>query len=97
MRDYIGKGEAITMVSRAMADSPFITREDWNAITDALLGIPPADVHEVKHGTWIEIYDDEIAGTCSVCGWNSLLYEDDVVGMNYCPNCGAYMKGESDG
>lgn len=56
----------------------------------------PVDVRPTVYGTWIEIYDDEIAGTCSVCGWNSRLYEDDVVGMNYCPNCGAYMKGKND-
>lgn len=96
MKDYIGKGESITMVSCAMADSPSITREDWNAIVDTLLGIPPADVHEVKRGTWIKIDDayNRIAGRCSACGWEAHLYEDDVVGMPFCPNCGAYMKGK---
>lgn len=54
----------------------------------------PVDVRPTVHGTWIEINDVSVAGKCSVCDWHAFLYEDDVVGMNYCPNCGAYMKGE---
>lgn len=43
------------------------------------------------HGHWIEIEDFTVRGYCSVCGWKSHLYEDDVIGMPYCPNCGAKM------
>ena len=51
-------------------------------------------VDPVKHGWWIG-EDDEATtsnGYCSVCGWESLLYETDVFGMPYCPNCGAKME-----
>lgn len=49
-----------------------------------------------KHGKWIEINDDDdrISGRCSACGWEAHLYEDDVVGMPFCPSCGADMRGE---
>lgn len=52
-----------------------------------------------RHGRWIEFDDayNRISGRCSVCGWESHLYEDDVVGMPYCPNCGAKMDGEQNG
>lgn len=51
---------------------------------------------ERKIGHWIEADDSDnrISGRCSVCGWESHLYEDDVVGMDFCPNCGADMKGD---
>lgn len=60
----------------------------------ALLELPSAQP-ERKTGRWIdEAYDPFIiSGRCSVCGWEAHLYEDDVVGMNYCPNCGAKMDG----
>lgn len=48
---------------------------------------------ERKNGQWIEVDDDLIRGRCSECGWEAHLYEDDVVGMSYCPNCGADMRG----
>ena len=48
---------------------------------------------ERKRGRWIEVDDDLISGGCSACGWESHMYEDDVVGMNFCPNCGADMRG----
>jgi hypothetical protein len=56
--------------------------------------IAPSAQPERKRGKWIE-YDTfaTISGRCSVCGWEAHLYEDDVVGMNYCPNCGAKMDG----
>lgn len=47
-------------------------------------------------GHWIDVSDNynRIRGRCSVCGWEAHMYEDDVVGMNYCPNCGADMREE---
>lgn len=53
----------------------------------------PSAQPERKMGRWIdEAYEPFIiSGRCSVCGWEAHLYEDDVVGMNYCPNCGARM------
>lgn len=53
-------------------------------------------IEERKTGEWIEVDDDRISGKCSVCGWEAHLYEDDVVGMPYCPNCGAIMNGEEE-
>ena len=49
------------------------------------------DVPDISVGKWIEDDDEIISGHCSVCGWNAILYETDVVGMPYCPNCGARM------
>lgn len=56
-------------------------------------------IEERKTGHWIEVNDsyNRISGRCSVCGWESHMYEDDVVGMNYCPNCGARMIGGDGG
>jgi len=55
------------------------------------------DFVQVVRGHWIEVDDDLISGKCSVCGWESHLYEDDVVGMDFCPNCGARLQeGEED-
>ena len=54
--------------------------------------MPSADVVERKTGKWIDVDDYIISGSCSACGWQAHLYEDDVVGMNFCPNCGADMR-----
>lgn len=49
-------------------------------------------------GHWIDVSDNynRISGICSVCGWEAHMYEDDVVGMDYCPNCGAWMGGQDE-
>lgn len=50
---------------------------------------------ERKKGCWVvNAEEDTISGWCSSCGWQAHLYEDDVVGMNFCPNCGADMRGD---
>lgn len=61
----------------------------WRVIDDAIT-IDPA-----KHGRWIFEPKDAIEmmftlPKCSLCG-----SESSDVG-NYCPNCGAFMKGEQD-
>ena len=58
-----------------------------------ILAIPSADRPQ---GEWIEVDDYFIRCKCSICGWESHKYEDDVYGMPYCPNCGARMKGAND-
>lgn len=78
-----------------------------DAVTDVLKRIPtnairakdvlealPSVQPEQKKGKWIEADDSDnrISGRCSVCGWESHMYEDDVVGMDYCPHCGAKME-----
>ena len=42
--------------------------------------------------------DDGKDAVCSVCGYHALMNgHEDSVHSNYCPNCGARMKGEHDG
>ena len=57
----------------------------------------PSTQPERKRGHWIEVDDsyNRISGRCSVCGWESHMYEDDVVGMDFCPHCGADLRGGS--
>ena len=55
-----------------------------------------ADVEEVKHGQWIEVDDGVLIGNgkhieCSECG----TWRKDKQKLNYCPNCGAKMDGDS--
>lgn len=57
-----------------------------------------ADVAPVKHGHWDDVVIGKLSDSitlhihmCSVCG-----YESENEEMNYCPNCGANMKGERD-
>ena len=68
--------------------------ERWCGIMDAKQIIINAPfVSDRPQGEWIEVDDYFIRCKCSICGWESHKYEDDVYGMPYCPNCGAKMKG----
>ena len=68
----------------------------FNAAVDHCIGhvihAPTIDP-ERKTGRWIEVDDSDscISGKCSECGWEAHMYEDDVFGMDYCPNCGARL------
>lgn len=48
-----------------------------------------ADVVERKTGVWLM---DKMTRTCSVCGQMKATSHKD----NFCPNCGADMRGEDD-
>ena len=58
--------------------------------------IPAADVVERKQGKWLDVttLDNEfICWVCSECRHGAdFVYEP----YNYCPNCGSYMRGDSD-
>ena len=49
-------------------------------------------VEERKHGHWIR-HNNIIA--CSECIWD-MYWEERNTELNYCPNCGAIMDGETE-
>lgn len=63
------------------------TDEIWNAIENA-----PA-IDPVKHGKWIIEHDWAIMH-CSVCRWTYEYYAWLEEEWDYCPHCGAYLRGE---
>lgn len=91
MSDYIKREDAL----KAFANAHPL---DYNAIAYAtwIKNIPAADVVERKVGRWeyTEMYYDDYAWVCSVCGETWVLNDGTPAenNMNYCPNCGASMQ-----
>ena len=82
------------------------------AAQNAINNIPDADVRENVRGEWEDVEVDYIADItpfpfeaiasmyCPKCGryHNTIYYYGDPVeNANFCPNCGADMRGENDG
>jgi predicted RNA-binding Zn-ribbon protein involved in translation (DUF1610 family) len=65
---------------------------------DVIEAMPSAEPETVKvkmeTGFWIPVDSETVNGRCSLCGYESHLYENDVYGEHYCPNCGADMRGD---
>ncbi len=99
MSDLISRVDAIIGVQWAMFESISITRDDWNAIVEALKELPSAQP-ERKTGKWI-FKNDLKQFFCNKCAEPSLTYDDIYIyGMDlpkFCPNCGSYNGGGQDG
>lgn len=96
MAEYIER-EAVVSLIQQYADGDVKVEETF-LLTD-LIGditdIPTAGVQPVKRGHWELIGGEEpwLQGyTCSECGQVAVTYE-----CNFCPNCGADMRGEDNG
>ena len=65
-----------------------------NAYIEKIKAIPAADVAERKHGKWIDSFADDgfVNRNCSLCGQFVSIYNN----YNFCPNCGADMRGDDD-
>lgn len=59
--------------------------------------LPTIETEPRKHGKWIQLYHDNYK--CSECGsWWGSDYNDEIINdFNFCPICGADMRGEEDG
>ena len=69
--------------------------DDYVVNYNSFINAPTIDAVEVVHGEWIVSYTGGIKQTeCSACGKSFITY--DVYGWNYCPWCGAKMKGADD-
>ena len=96
MSDYISRQAVKKQIVNSFVTDEFCSTEADTFIADNLIlkeidKVPNADVVEVKRGEWIELPSSGIGNTaeCSVC-------HDKVYGYvtcNYCPNCGADMRG----
>ncbi len=67
-------------------------------LLDKIEGLPAADVREVKRGHWMNQRAD--SEMCSACGSRFYISALFAVGINdepnFCPNCGADMRGKLD-
>lgn len=92
MDDLINRNELLDAMPK---DDMLMSLDVRSYIIDA----PAVDAEPVRHGKWLkpsgmlppECHDKK---RCSVCG-NFALHDrlGRVIASNYCPNCGAKMKG----
>lgn len=92
MNDCISREEVL---EHYRVPDPAGTFAYCNSILDFVSSLPAADVKPVVRGKWI--YDCERVAAdgwtyrqhhCSVCGRKTIEAD------NYCPSCGAEMRGE---
>lgn len=81
------------------AIQPNEIRFSMNDIRDNLDNIPTIDAEPVRHGKWIERKNyPGLAYHCSECNYKiyGRPYQNTylIVPYNFCPNCGAKMKGD---
>ena len=103
--DLISRQAAIDALRMDIDIIPFAkAREYARAVIETIhnrLEELPSVQPERKMGKWISTDDgwDSEYFVCSVCGcpWTLIEGSPEDNGMNFCPNCGAYMRGEMDG
>ncbi len=92
--------DADVLIDEIKKDTEKVIKQDdkvgsfWLGYIAGLVIKQPTIQPEPQEGHWIEggIYRDVIECYCSECG--QLMTTAATVRMNYCPNCGARMKGE---
>lgn len=100
MNKYINIEVAKEYLRRDSFSNPYFRSQACQQAMDVLDTVPAADVVEVKHGQWHDktwtteddwsCYNHHVV-ICSVCNkqFDYIINEK----SNYCPNCGAKMKG----
>ena len=90
MAEYIEREKLLRDINHYhLSDGKF---QHWVEVQQA------ADVAPVRHGRWIDAYPDIepnpmcMYGICSECGFEQGISKY----LNYCPNCGADMRGEEE-
>ena len=92
MNDYVARADAVKAACKLC---PFacVNTEVCPTRDVVFRAIPPADVRPVVRGTWLP-FRSQAAGNiqyCSSCGLGC------TEKTNFCPTCGADMRGEPDG
>ena len=82
--------------ANALTDDTYILNS-WDApiVRAWLEDQPTVDAVEVVHGEWVVCGDGEyVPFMCSACGKTTSWHHAQTA--NYCPNCGADMRGETE-
>lgn len=79
---YVSEGNPLKQYNKGLDDA-----------IKAVNSLTPAEPKR-KKGKWIPVESQTVNGRCSVCGYESHLYENDVYGEYFCPHCGTDMRGE---
>ena len=95
MADYIKRDSVLQIIS----DAPRFYLNDMiraDAMRDCVKRLLAADVRENVRGRWIE-YNGLVSDllVCSECE-RYFIGSGDEYDYNFCPNCGADMRGETD-
>lgn len=94
MADYIDRREAINKLVQCFneSDMPPYWHKGLDVGIGIISGLPSADVRENVRGKWIINDSDEAEAFyhCSECEGDSFKM------WNYCPWCGADMRGEKE-
>lgn len=85
MKEYIERAHVLKFIN-ALLDC-----------MDIVVNAPAADVAEVRHGRWERVIPTKSAAKWSTKVSCSQCHGQGYERYNYCPNCGAYMMGESNG
>lgn len=91
IEEYIKRKDALDIFNRyifagcRVNGKSFFSEIVVPAFYCAIEDLPAADVAEVKYGHWL---DSSNGWTCSIC------YRDSTFDTNFCPHCGANMRGE---
>ena len=101
MNDLISRQAAIDAIGRLDIPEDMCVFEILSHIELEIGNLPSAQptAEPVRHGKWIKADSQQYfrkhypCFTCSECGYR----KDSQKKWNYCPNCGADMRGEQDG
>lgn len=94
MSDLI-KREAVLAFVRRCKDRLQGKGLTYDILVDYIESIPSAE----RKGEWIwsqRDTDGTVSGCCSNCSFSHLFIGGHTAQYNYCPNCGARMKGADD-
>ena len=92
MAEYIEREATIDFVKN---NTPTLDKMTTiGCVERALYIVPAADVQDVRHGRWVQDFDQDYY--CSKCGAYPVSYVEDFICPPYCPNCGAKMDGKGD-
>ena len=84
MEEYIKRSDMLRLIAKWSDGYRYVEMPAVD-MRDEVNALPSADVVERKHGKWI--FTGDSTWNCSVCD------EYVLSASNYCPNCGADMRG----
>ena len=99
--DYIKREDALNALCDICVDKLICDKAYQTKCHKKFMDIPAADVRENVRGDWVGEADGYADGSlvydmwyCSHCGYR--CEDDEPPKWNYCPICGADMRGEKD-